>query len=165
MFKLLFSLDGRINRQRFWLGLLLILVLNVVLSFILLNLGLGASQTQSGSVLIDGQTEQQFMRTFYVLSPVPSLVLSLLSAVPMTLLAIKRRRDRAASGIDVLVFTGLSILTQLLTIAGLGGNMLATILGVIQGIWALVLLVQLGFLSGTRGSNRYGPDPLGYGEG
>lgn len=164
MLKLLFSLDGRINRQRFWLGLLLVAVLNIVLSVLLMNLGFGNSQTQSGSVEVDGQLQQQFMRTVFVLAPLPSLLLSLLSAVPMTILAIKRRRDRNVSGIDVVVFTALAIVTQLLVLAGQGGTLLTGILGTVQGIWSLVLLVQLGFLSGTRGPNRYGPDPLGYGD-
>ncbi|WP_224705656.1 DUF805 domain-containing protein [Devosia aquimaris] len=164
MLKLLFSLDGRINRQRFWLGLLLVAVLNIVLSVLLMNLGFGNSQTQSGSVEVDGQLQQQFMRTVFVLAPLPSLLLSLLSAVPMTILAIKRRRDRNVSGIDVVVFTALAIVTQLLVLAGQGGTLLTGILGTVQGIWSLVLLVQLGFLSGTRGPNSYGPDPLGYGD-
>lgn len=164
MIKLLFSLDGRINRQRFWLGLLLVVVLNVVLSFLLLQLGFGNSQTQSGTLAIDGQVQQQFMRTVFVLAPLPALLLSLVSAVPMTLLSIKRRRDRNVSGIDVIVFMGLAMLTQVLVLAGLGGSMVVGVLGTIQGIWSLVLLVQLGFLSGTRGANRYGPDPLGYGD-
>jgi len=33
-------------------------------------------------------------------------------------------------------------------------------LGIIVGIYAIYLLVVLGFLKGTSGPNNYGPDPL-----
>jgi uncharacterized membrane protein YhaH (DUF805 family) len=38
---------------------------------------------------------------------------------------------------------------------------LMSILGVVVGLLGLYLLVVVGFLSGTRGTNGYGPDPLG----
>jgi uncharacterized membrane protein YhaH (DUF805 family) len=34
------------------------------------------------------------------------------------------------------------------------------IIGVIFGIYAIYMLIQLGFLKGTAGPNNYGPDPL-----
>jgi uncharacterized membrane protein YhaH (DUF805 family) len=39
--------------------------------------------------------------------------------------------------------------------------MITNILGIVVGIFALYLLVVLGFLRGTPGPNQYGPDPVG----
>ena len=36
-----------------------------------------------------------------------------------------------------------------------------TIINLIFGIFAIYMLVQLGFLKGTTGSNTYGADPVG----
>lgn len=38
--------------------------------------------------------------------------------------------------------------------------MLSGLLGIILLVYAIYLLVVLGFLKGTAGPNNYGPDPL-----
>lgn len=66
---------------------------------------------------------------------VPAIVVSLLLIYPNAVLGIKRCHDRDRSGWFLLI-------------------VLIPLLG------ALWLLVELGFLRGTAGPNRFGPDPL-----
>ena len=40
-------------------------------------------------------------------------------------------------------------------------NLIGVILTIPMGILSLVLLIDLGFRPGTKGPNRFGPDPLG----
>ena len=64
-----------------------------------------------------------------------ALIVLLVLMVPNVMLAIKRSHDRGKSGWFVLV----------------------SFIPVIGPIW---LLVELGFLRGSEGENRFGPDPL-----
>lgn len=132
----LFGFSGRINRAQYWLTFLIYFVALCVL-FVLFSL--------------------------FFSFPTDVVGLSLLLAVvfiPITVsaiaVAIKRLHDRDKSGWWVLLFyvlpgvipnigryTGLDLVFQLASLA--------------LSIWALV---ELGFLRGTSGGNRYGPDPL-----
>jgi uncharacterized membrane protein YhaH (DUF805 family) len=79
-----------------------------------------------------------------------------------TVLGIKRLHDRDRSGWRILIFflvPGLSF-AMADVLAGPSDAGLAIALyaaGIAVGAWAFI---ELGFLSGTRGPNRYGPDPL-----
>jgi uncharacterized membrane protein YhaH (DUF805 family) len=92
----------------------------------------------------------------FTTSPWATFAVSLLLAFPWLSLAVKRRKDRGSSGLDVYVYFGLSELALFLTC--LGASVL--ILEVVDFFFALYLLVVLGFLRGTIGPNRYGSDPL-----
>lgn len=107
-----FSAAGRINRQQWWLRLVLpFFVIIVALHFIDLNLG--TFDPELGIGLLTG-------------------IFSLLTLIPAIMVHIKRFHDRDKSGWWVLI----------------------GIIPIIGGLW---LLIELGFLSGTPGSNRYGP--------
>lgn len=67
---------------------------------------------------------------------VPAVVIGLIVLYPTLALYTKRWHDRGKSGWWTLI----------------------VIVPIIGGIWALV---ELGFLKGTAGANKYGPDPLG----
>ncbi len=69
---------------------------------------------------------------------VVSAVVFLVLLVPTCMLSIKRCHDRNRSGWFVLV-------------------------GLIPLLGSLWILIDLGFLPGTRGTNRFGPDPLATG--
>ena len=69
-------------------------------------------------------------------APMFSVIVSLGLLVPSFMLCVKRFHDRDRSGWFAL-------------------------LGLIPVLGPLWLLVDLGLLRGTRGSNRFGPDPLG----
>ena len=64
-----------------------------------------------------------------------------------------------------MIFFGLLVLINLIQIFGLdrAGDEPTTLFLLISIPWfalALFFFVDLGFLRGTRGPNRYGPDPL-----
>lgn len=107
--KLLFSFEGRINREDYWIGTLLVTVI-VLVMFIVARL--------SDSVL--------------ALAIVA--VFSLVAVWPSLAIQIKRFHDRDKSGWWVLI------------------NLVP-----FGSLWTLV---ECGFLKGTEGPNRFGPDPM-----
>lgn len=113
--KLFFSFQGRISRQRFWVGSLGTLGFLLVFSTIAAALNDGA----------DGHSSYDFI-----------LVIAMLPYIWANLaIQVKRWHDRGHSGWWVLV----------------------NAIPFIGWIWALV---ELGFLKGTTGENKYGDDPL-----
>ena len=96
---------------------------------------------------------------------------------PSACLSIKRRHDKDNSGLDVWIYFGLTALLLLIQALGLfmthdverrhrhadarRRRCRFTILQIVVGVYAIYLLVVLGFLKGTTGPNQYGPDPLG----
>lgn len=152
-FKYLFtSFDGRIGRQQFWLGILMI----VIASFVL--------------IVILGFTIGLFLPTAFV-----SLIGTVIMFYPSLALSMKRLHDRNKGAKPwAFIFFGPGILMQLMlatrigfstsVIAGeeivLPSNGLVTVftfVGAAIGLWALV---EFGFLKGTDGDNQFGPDPL-----
>ena len=107
------SFDGRINRQPFWIGSLVLSVASLVVSFVVAAI---FGQGMFGSLL-------QFIVALAILDPSVAI-------------AAKRFHDRDKSGWWILIV--------LIPFIGL--------------IW---YIVELGFLPGTPGPNRFGPDPLG----
>lgn len=155
---LLFNFEGRINRAKWWLAVLIIVVFTILISVVLLPLiGLSmmtASESTVGTLF--------------------SIVLTAVIGYPTTAVMMKRLNDRERPHWLVYVFwapTVVNLLAQLFgltvsmqNIGGLQEVMMPTTLGwIIQaislpiGIWALV---ELGILKGTEGSNSHGPDPL-----
>ena len=107
--ELLFSFNGRINRAKYWL---MVLILSITPFIVLL---LSAIIGEVGVVLY-------ILYTFIAIWP--GLAISA-----------KRWHDRDKSAWWILI----------------------GLIPIIGGIWTLV---ELGFLKGTDGANRYGPDPL-----
>ena len=75
----------------------------------------------------------------------------------------KRRHDRNNNGYDAIGLIVFSLLWSLVQALGMVGstNPIYMIVSIIFLIYAIYMLVQLGFLKGTAGPNNYGPDPLG----
>lgn len=167
--------DGRISRKTWWIGALLLAVVEVIISLLILPLvGLGgpniaaitAAQSDPAqiSALVTGA-----MQT----SAWGSLVVFLIFAYPAYCVNVKRRHDRNNSGLDVLIYFVLTVVLLLVQALGLGytvtevqgiaipmPSVLFSVIGAIVGIYGLYLLIVLGFLKGTPGTNNYGPDPL-----
>ena len=75
-------------------------------------------------------------------------------------LAAKRLHDRDKSAWWLLLFYLVPAVLDA-TAQALGeatGALVLTLLGAAISIWAMI---ELGFLKGTQGPNRFGPDPLG----
>lgn len=148
---LFLSSNGRVSRKTWWMGTLVLIVASIVLYFVIGLVGLG-------------------MTTAY-----GPLIAYLILVYPAYNLGVKRRHDRDNSGMDYKVLMVLSALTTLLQAFGIGysrtdlGNGFVamvpdTWMSIVQlavGIFAIYVLVQLGFLRGTLGPNSYGADPVG----
>jgi uncharacterized membrane protein YhaH (DUF805 family) len=142
---LLFSYTGRINRAKYWLAILIYVVVSIVAQVI------GLATGSEG------------------LTMMLSAVANLFSFVSGILVGIKRLHDRDKSGWLLLLFyiapgvlLAIGIVIGFLGVAGdsSGGSAIGAVLslaGVAILIWAFV---ELGCLRGTVGPNQYGPDPL-----
>lgn len=164
--------EGRLNRQRWWLSAIAIAVVSLVVTLLILPL-IGLSVIPS----IDPNTSAADIGNVIAATRSKSgwvgLVLFLIFIYPTAAISIKRRHDRNNKGIDVWIYFVLVIIMELVSALGIGMSTMQvgevsipvpgpieTGLGVIVGIYAIYLLVVLGFLKGTAGPNNYGPDPL-----
>lgn len=131
-FKGYFSFSGRINRKPYWLTVLAIYGVLIVLAL------LAALLSEVSGVLI------------LILVPVfiALLVASLANGA-------RRLHDRGKSAWWLLLFIGLpSVLTSA---AQSDANAVLALLSLPFSLWGFV---EMGFLRGTVGPNRFGPDPL-----
>lgn len=149
---LLTTSNGRISRQQWWIGTVVLIVVNILLYLVLGFVGLGS--------MIGWLSLIVYAVYFY----------------PAWCIGLKRRQDRDNNGMDFKILMGLYALLTLAQAFGIGmaptdlgngmvmmapaGWMMFVQLAV--GLFGLYMLVQLGFLKGTPGTNSYGPDPLGY---
>jgi uncharacterized membrane protein YhaH (DUF805 family) len=164
--------EGRLNRQPFWISGVILAVIGIVISFLILpivglsmmpNISAGTSAADVAATLPD-----MMRRSGWI-----SLVMFLIFLYPAAALCIKRRHDRNNSGLDVWIYFALGAINLLVNALGIGMSTMTVgdvtlptpgpisiVLGAIVGIYAIYLLVVLGFLKGTAGPNSYGPDPL-----
>jgi len=143
-----FSFHGRINRAKYWLAVLIIFIFDIALSL----LGLAIGETTAFQIF--------------------SVLVNLAIFVASFAIAIKRLHDRNRSAWWLLLFymgpvlfiaTGVAIMWAVAGSAGIaqGGASFLLAFCLIGGfalaIWGSV---EIGFLRGTTGYNRFGPDPL-----
>lgn len=129
------SFQGRLNRKPYWIGTIALLSLVVIGVFGVMFL------TGGGGVAAIG-------------------VIYLLLLWPTLAIGVKRLHDRNKPAWWLVVFYVVPTLLNVLGEGGDGERVGAMIFGLASlaiSIWALV---ELGFLRGTVGANRYGPDPL-----
>ncbi|MDS4072462.1 MAG: DUF805 domain-containing protein [Defluviicoccus sp.] len=129
------SFQGRLNRKPYWLGTIALLSLVIIGVFGVMFL------TGGGGVAAIG-------------------VIYLLLLWPTLAIGVKRLHDRNRSAWWLVVFYVVPTLLNVLVEGGDGeggGAMIFGLASLAISIWALV---ELGFLRGTVGANRYGPDPL-----
>lgn len=148
---LLTTTEGRIARKQWWLGVLAMIIISLVLSIVLGILSFGNASFMAWAAVL----------------------INLLLIWPSYCIGIKRRHDRGNDGTDLKVLIGASVILNLVQASGLGVTMVENggvmlpmpsiwlgVLNVAFALFAIYMLVQLGFLRGTAGANRYGPDPL-----
>lgn len=164
------NFEGRIGRQSWWIGTIIMIVASLVLYFIL------AAVFGIGMMSMDPQKmmEPGFMESYLRKASILQVVMLVILFYPVTALMSKRLNDRDRPSWMKWLFWAPSVLSALIGVAGLGytttdmGNgvmmptpsTLMTLLGFLAmavGIWALV---ELGILKGTDGPNQHGPDPL-----
>jgi uncharacterized membrane protein YhaH (DUF805 family) len=140
--QLFLSFDGRINRAKWWAGVVIISVINLVLGFVLYAL-FGLS-------------------TFSILL---SLIITLVLFYPTYAVCAKRFQDRDKPGNMALYGLIPLLIANLLQAFGLTGtpteiNALGWICALVT--WGVLIwfIIELGILKGTPGPNRFGGDPL-----
>lgn len=139
MSQLLFSFQGRLNRQPYWLTSIAIVVLIIVLIVFALAM-FGVHDFWAGGTTL----------ALLVILYIPLLWVGLA-------LGAKRLHDRDKSAWWLLLFY---LVPSLLSGAANrmdGGGFILHLAGFAITVWAFV---ELGCLRGTVGPNRYGPDPL-----
>jgi uncharacterized membrane protein YhaH (DUF805 family) len=135
---LLNSFDGRISRKPFWIAMGAVTVVEILCHLV-------AYQIEGDRL---------------------SAIVDLAFTYPEFAIAAKRGHDRNMPPWVPGIFFGVGVLLDLLTVLGLTGsredpNTLALVVSLPFTVFGLALLADLGFRRGTRGPNRYGPDPLG----
>lgn len=150
------GMDGRLNRQAWWIGVVVLIVVAIVLNFILGAI-LGA-----GMPSFEQLTDPAVMAAYASKQGWISLIIGLITAYPYIAISVKRRHDRDNNGYDAIGLIVFSLLWSLVQALGFVGstNPIYMIVSVIFLVYAIYVLVQLGFLKGTAGPNSYGPDPL-----
>jgi uncharacterized membrane protein YhaH (DUF805 family) len=151
---------GRINRARYALATLAILcaMIAVLVSLAVIGaiFGIGGRYTinlivVSASIKLRGPAEVWWFPGIITLPLTVVLTWSYLA------IAIKRLHDRNKSGWWVIPFVGLTSLNVHF------GNLLGdppALIDPVSGILFLWGLVEMSFVKGTSGPNRFGPDPL-----
>ena len=159
--ELLFSFKGRIRRLHWWVASLAAGGVAAIAMGIL-----EAAARASGSAIIDPDTHQIEPTGLF------GLAMSVVGLANMWIafaLSVKRLHDRDRSGWWLVWPLLIIILATILIVVAIavpkeqgplwyalaGGASLATLA---ISIW---LFVEIGFLRGTQGPNRFGPDPLG----
>ncbi|MDQ8727255.1 DUF805 domain-containing protein [Bradyrhizobium sp. LHD-71] len=138
---LLFRFDGRINRAKYWLVVLITFITAIVAMTI--------------AIILTGTLEGD---TGFLAAVVVCLALMAFCIWIGVATAIKRLHDREKSGWWLLLFYLVpSVLNGVSSVTDNPGGLLLAAVGFAISLWGFV---ELGCLKGTTGPNAYGPDPL-----
>jgi uncharacterized membrane protein YhaH (DUF805 family) len=151
---LLFGFSGRINRAKWWLAVLIYVILGVVAAIIAAIVG----ETVGNIVTLVAVIPQVWIalaagaKRLHDLNRTAAwLVLFVLGPIVLIILFF------VIAGMDVLLALGSGDLDAA-TLARVGtAGAISGLLWLILAIW---MLIWLGCLRGTVGPNQYGPDPL-----
>jgi uncharacterized membrane protein YhaH (DUF805 family) len=145
---LLFSFQGRINRGKYWLAVLIYVAVWIVF--------VAAVFMWIGGMNIDNLFSFAGAGLLIWLIGFILFVAGIWSGLAI---GIKRLHDRDKSGWWILLFwLAPSVLSSWQTATpDFGGSFVLSLAAIAIGIWAFV---ELGCLPGTPGPNQYGPDPL-----
>ncbi len=154
------SVDGRINRAKFWLGAIIAIIASLAVAIVLAAIGLGEATTVAETASNADGGSRSVAGAYWSVSGWASFFAWLVGIALWGVVAVKRRHDRDASGWDVMVYGGVAILLEIAGLLGLSGGIM-DLASLIRFVLGLALFVTLGFLKGTNGPNQYGPDPLG----
>ena len=148
---LLFSFRGRINRTKYWLATLS----SVIGAILILRIALDA--LAAGLRGADPETLTAVFSIFFYAIVFP-LGAALLWALAAT--TVKRLRDRDRSGWWIVPFM---VVPMVLPQMGdrFGEPNTAFFFGLVAVVLSIWGFVELFCLRGTRGPNRFGPDPRG----
>ncbi|MGD0864821.1 MAG: DUF805 domain-containing protein [Rhizomicrobium sp.] len=144
-----FSFNGRLNRAKQWLFLGLILVPALVYEGFVTNY-LGVSWKEVGRLFsTDGFNTPTGQKALTLMLPL-WLIIAFLSLT----IGVKRLHDRNKNGLWIILFIYVPWALGFLHSDPMGVFRIAALA---LNIWAFI---ELYCLRGTRGDNRFGPDPL-----
>lgn len=145
---LLFSFNGRINRGKYWLAILIYSVIWIAFIAAVL-IWLGGFNTENLFTLAGAGLAIWLAAMILIVAGTWSGFAT----------GIKRLHDRGKSGWWIVLFWfGPSILGGMETgMPNLGGGFILSLAGTAIAIWGFI---ELCCLRGTTGPNQYGPDPL-----
>lgn len=162
--------SGRSRRKEFWMYILFVFVVTIVLSILDAMLGLGGSTQTSTTTFEPGTTGVG--GSAGVTGGILAGIFALATFIPSLAVQVRRLHDTDRSGWWILLplvpylagavlllggaMTGLG--SGGMTAASGGALMVGGLLMAVGGICAIALLVFM-CLDGTRGPNRFGPDP------
>lgn len=143
MRQLLFSFSGRLNRKPYWLTTLAVILIFLVI--IVLGFAFGGAALMTGDMSALGI----------------ALLVLLIAYIPLLWIGLaigaKRLHDRNKSAWWLVLFWLVPAILQGAGDRTEGLGLVLMLAGFAISIWGLV---EMGFLRGTVGPNRYGPDPL-----
>jgi uncharacterized membrane protein YhaH (DUF805 family) len=149
---LFLTANGRIKRQDFWVGWLILLAASIVLGFIpILGLLVHIFAFYVGVCLYSKRLHDMGRSGFLQLVPIGVTVLSFIIGGALfgaSLLSGAAAMATASPGAGALAFL----------LGGMGGFLM--ILSV-AGLINIAFLIWIGVTPGQTGANAYGPDPLG----
>jgi uncharacterized membrane protein YhaH (DUF805 family) len=139
------SPDGRIGRAAYWIGWVIILVVEVLLRLLL---GVPFVTTPADTIAVRGM----------------SFMIDAVLLYPSIMVMAKRLHDRGYSGwvVGWLIVPYIVIMiTNLLGISGDPENMgvVETLLLLATTVIMIAFMIELGFRRGTDGDNEFGPAP------
>jgi uncharacterized membrane protein YhaH (DUF805 family) len=163
-------LDGRLGRARWWLGTFVIAIAYFAIGWVILRL-LKVPPGYPLDPSVDPGERARYARLFvYAYAATMAII-----AYPAVALMKKRLNDRDRPRWLLAVFWAPTIANIALNLFETGtqagteaadaplDSPLSALLFVVEGAVGLIVIwaiVELGFLKGTPGPNRYGPDPL-----
>ena len=162
----LFSFNGRLRRRDWWLFVILLGIVSAILSGVAMNLmGVSIMALFPMGGAAPGDVSATVTKVFEI-----QCVVFLLFLWPGVALGVKRLHDRERPGWLLVVFYVMQLANQAVTFmtarAGVGMmqpnpvRSIVSLLALAVGVW---MLIELGFLDGTQGPNKYGPSPKGLG--
>jgi uncharacterized membrane protein YhaH (DUF805 family) len=128
------SFEGRIPRKTFWLAYLIMLIVSWILMLVIFSI-FGVSMMANVDPTLSEEAQAAAAMEQLGAIAIPSLIVILLTLWPALAVYTKRWHDRNKSGWWSLIL----------------------FIPLVGPIW---FLIELGFLRGTEGPNRFGPDPI-----
>jgi uncharacterized membrane protein YhaH (DUF805 family) len=152
LLSLYFQPSGRIGRLKFWLGWLGLLLVEAAFTYWLVTAVFGRDPLD---ILTNSLSKPALQLT---------LLINAIFAFPYFTILAKRFHDRGKGALWTLPYLGafLALIGSLTLSGGASPTGSPIMIGVAAFAMAVVVwtIVELGFLRGTTGGNRYGRDPL-----
>jgi uncharacterized membrane protein YhaH (DUF805 family) len=139
------SPDGRIGRAAYWIGWVIILLVEVALR---LGLGVPFVTTPADTLTVRGL----------------SFVIDAVLLYPSIMVMVKRLHDRGYSGWVIGWLVVPYIVTMITNLLGMSGDpehmgVVETLLLLATTIIMIAFMIELGFRRGSAGDNEFGPAP------